>query len=416
MASADTVGDAAAAIDFEQWRRVGDKEADELIARFIESSSTPAILLDALLQRLFAWVPQATDPMEPPEAEAFLRDQSGLPAFDAERVLRAQQLFERFRLTGLLVLGCASLPHCYWHGEIANTLTVSGMLGMRVRQRIQDTADFVEAVMKPGSLADRSALPWIRKVRLIHATMRKLTLLEPAALPESRRGSLSEFLLLREWKAKDGMPLDQVELTYVLLTFSYVLLEGWTSLRLLASAQEQKDYLYAWSLIGSVLGVHDELLAPLRDGSLKRAGALFGQIKAFERGTDIGKDPQAKEKGRLLTATLNVLLADSVLRAKLPALLRVLRPLVDPLLRNVPRTLTRRLIGCTTAGELWVDRPPLLHSIAHAVIIELVGFADLTAFVAGRPVRESGMWTNVSLSFHSGVARQLGRRPPRPLA
>jgi hypothetical protein len=420
MAGADGVNGAAAALDFEALRQIGDPKADALIDRFIASSGATdmqATRLDGLLQRLFVWNPAATTALEPPEVEAFLRDTSEVPAFDAARVARAQDLFERYRLTGLLVLGCASLPHCYAHGEIANTLTVSGMLGMRVRQRIQDTADFVEAVMKPGSLVDRSAVPWIRKVRLIHATMRKLTLLTPASLPAERKGSaLAEFLLMRDWDTKDGMPLDQVELTYVLLTFSYVVLQGWRSLRLIPGAQEEKDYLYTWSLVGSMLGVKDELLAPLRDGSAAGAGALFGRIKAFERGTELGKDPRAKEKGRLLTATLNVLLTDSVLRAKLPAVLSGVKPAADPLLRNLPRSLIRRLIGCVTAGELWVDRPPLLHWFVHLLIIELVGFTDFTATFLGKRISERGMWANISFRFHDDVAKQLGRRPPRPNA
>ena len=125
------------------------------------------------------------------------------------RVERAQDLFDRFRLTGLLILGCASLPQCYAHGEIANTLTLSGLLGMRVRQRIEETAVFVNAVMAPKSFVDRSAFPWMRKIRLIHATMRRLTLIPADAVEERDDNSVAGFMLARKWPAQNGMPLDQ---------------------------------------------------------------------------------------------------------------------------------------------------------------------------------------------------------------
>jgi hypothetical protein len=402
------------ALDFDRLRSIGDEEPDALVLGFIASSNEPAqqaFVLDALLERLMRWTPQAKEPMAPAAVETFLREKSVLPPwFDPQRVANAQDLFDRFRMTALLVLGCASLPHCYAHGEIANTLTVSGMLGMRVRQRIQDTADFVSTVMRPGSLADGSAIPWIRKVRLMHAVMRRLTLLRPDTPPPPRSSSLGAFLLQRNWDTKDGMPLDQVELAYVLLTFSHVVLEGWKSLRILPRAQQSRDYLFTWALIGSMLGVREELLAPLRAGAVADAAGLFAQIKAVERETPLGRDPFAKEKGRLLTATLNVLLVDSVLRARLPALVGWARAWFEPVLRSLPRTLVRRLIGVRTAGELWVDKASFLHWLVHTVIIEFVGFRDLAATAIGIKVRETGMWMDVSDRFHAEVRERLGRR------
>src|SRR5262245_30269474 len=119
------------AADFERWRSIGDDEADPLVESLIASSNGDAPLqaatLEALLQQLFAWTP-AAPPIQPAQAEAFLRRKDVLPDWfvperDLPRVRNAQDLFERFKLTALLVLGCASLPHCYAHGEIANTLT-----------------------------------------------------------------------------------------------------------------------------------------------------------------------------------------------------------------------------------------------------------------------------------------------------
>jgi hypothetical protein len=267
--------------------------------------------------------------------------------------------------------------------------------------------------MQPDSFINGSAFPWIRKIRMIHATMRRLTLTPLDAVEQRNDNSVAGFLLARKWdQPKDGMPLDQLELAYVLLTFSYVVAQGWKTFRILPGRREQADYLYTWALIGSALGLRDELLKPLRAGSLGDTAALFAKLQAVERDTPFGKDPRAKEKGRLLTATLNVLLSDSVLRAPLPALLRWVRPAADPLLRSLPRTLTRRLIGCRTALELWVDRPPFLQWIVHALIIEIVGFTDLLNTAFGREIRESGLWTDVSIRFHLDVAAGLDRPLP----
>jgi hypothetical protein len=423
MAEAGSQNDAAAALDFDYWRSIGDPEADGLVERLIAlSEDTPpvqvarlqAYRLQELLDQLFAWTPAATAPLEPAEVESFLRKTDVLPPWfdgsrDLPRIARAQDLFDRFKMTARLVLGCASLPHCYAHGEIANTLTVSGMLGMRVRQRILETDDFVSAVMQPGSFASGAALPWIRKVRLIHALMRHLTMLRPDAFPDRTGSSLTDILLQRNWDLRDGMPLDQLELSYVLLTFSAVVVNGWQKLRLRPDREEQRDYLYAWALVGSLLGVQDPLLAPLRRGSLGEAKVFFAKLKDVERGTDLGKDPMAKEKGRLLTATLSVLLSAAVLDARLPPLLRAFRPAADPVLRILPRSLIRRLVERPTADELWVDCPPLLHWLLHEVIIEFVGFTDFIATAAGRKIRESGMWADVSDQFRTEIRQRLRR-------
>src|SRR5258708_5162462 len=119
--------------DFEHWRSVGDDEADPLVESLIAASDGKPLLqaatLEALLLRLFAWTPSAA-PIEPAQAEAFLRRTDVLPAWfvpqrDLPRVRNAQDLFDRFKLTAALVLGCASLPPYYAHRQAAHALHVS---------------------------------------------------------------------------------------------------------------------------------------------------------------------------------------------------------------------------------------------------------------------------------------------------
>jgi hypothetical protein len=102
-----------------------------------------------------------------------------------------------------------------------------------------------------------------------------------------------------------------------------VVLEGWKTFRILPERRSGRTT--------SPLGLDRPwarrarwLLEPRAPGSPGDTGTLFARLKkAVERDTDFGKDPRAKgRRGCLLTATLNVLLSDSVLGAPLPALLR----------------------------------------------------------------------------------------------
>ena len=107
-----------------------------------------------------------------------------------------------------------------------------------------------------------------------------------------------------------------------------------------------------------------------------------------------------------------MLLSDSVLGAPLPALLARGEACRRSLLRGLPRTLTRRLIGCSTALELWVDRPPFLQWIVHALIIEIVGFTDLLSHGVRQEDPRGGLWTDVSI--RSTATSPAGLERPLP--
>jgi hypothetical protein len=81
-------------------------------------------------------------------------------------------------------------------------------------------------------------------------------------------------------------------MAFVILTFSWVGLRSMERLEIDVSDDEREAYVHAWSVIGHVMGVRDDLLAH----SVDEARLLFERIKARRRG--------ASPEGKALTAAL----------------------------------------------------------------------------------------------------------------
>ncbi len=355
----------------EQLRRRGDSVADALVLAFRAERGIDE--LENLLVQLFRWPPSPLDPKRelPGPFLAFLMAAEQLPDwFEAEggwpRVARGQALYARYHLTALLILGCASLPQCYANSEIAGALIMSGRLAAQVQQRLGETATFLDSTMQPRALLDPGdGLRWIRKVRLIHAVMRVLIEADPAEIKASARtGSAGEALRRINWRKRSASkPIDQLEMAFVLLTFSLVVIDGWRSLGISPSKQDSDDYMFTWALIGHMLGVEPVLLEKCR--SLADARQLALELKPLQEKRSL----KAIRAGRLLSAALLVLLRERVVGgAPVPAWLRWVLP-------SLPHSLIRRLVGRRTAGALWVERAPLLPRLVHWALIRFGAFS-----------------------------------------
>jgi hypothetical protein len=351
----------------------GDEKADRLVRAFLQEKAERGIdELENLLIKLFRY-PSEDERQSPPlPMLEFLRARQDMPNWFKEgggwaRVTKGQKLYDQHRLTALLILGCASLPQCYANSEIAGTLIMSGRLAAQVRLRLGETANFLETVMKAGALQENGiGLQWIRKVRLIHAVMRALIAEDPARHEQRpRSGQASDALLRINWKERtDRMPIDQLEMVFVLLTFSLIVVDGWRSLGISPSEEECNDYMFTWAAIGHLLGV-DRALLP-HCCTMPAARKLRRQVRVLQARN--GRSKPAVEAGRLLSAALLVLLRDRVVsEAPIPALLRWILP-------SLPHSLIRRLVGAQTAGDLWVDPAPLLPRIVHWFLITVGAF------------------------------------------
>ena len=136
-------------------------------------------------------------------------------------------------------LATASLVYCYAGYPGVKVLTFSRRLDHDAVRRVGETAQFVLAVMAPGSLHPGGrGIRKIQKVRLLHAAIRRLI---------SRSG---------RWSSEtDGLPLCQEDLVGTLMSFSWIVVNSLRRLGVRVEDREAEDYHYRWRVIGEMLGI-----------------------------------------------------------------------------------------------------------------------------------------------------------------
>ena len=303
--------------------------------------------------------------------EDYVRQARQLPAWiDAGKVGCAESVFVDMSMLSCTLLFCASLPECYVPADLASVLHTAGQLERHTDYRVRSTAAMIFPVMLRGGLLDAggSGVAQVLKVRLIHATIRHLIVrgnpaeaLEhgaaiPALLPEGE--GLHQTLFARGWDVNaNGLPCNQEELAYTLLTFHYVFLRGLRRLGLGLTTEEEGAYLHAWNVVGHLLGIEPGLLVETMEG----AEALFvrlqrdGRALAAARYAPATRMPGAAPHAR--GSDPRPALANSLMgamQAEIP--LRSLKPF--------PVLLTRHLCGRETAADLGLDGRVSLFSRA----------------------------------------------------
>jgi hypothetical protein len=292
----------------------------------------------------------------PPPAEItklvddYLAVTAALPSWaEPAKIALAEDLFSRHGMLGTTILCCASLPECYLDKLDVPVLASTTQLAQHVYRRIFETSHMVITVMQPGGMAPATAAPAARgkkakprpvadddravpgegirccqKVRLMHAAIRHLLLAEGSVA--TGKDELGHALVTQRWDPASGQPINQESIAYVILTFSYVGLRGLDTLGAHPTPEEREAFVHAWSVIGHVMGVRDELLAR----SFDDAKVLFEAIKRRRRG--------ASPHGTALTA----------------ALLKWMEDAVPIGMKSMPKVMLSRLIGEDDAKLLGV--------------------------------------------------------------
>lgn len=386
-----------AAPDLDDLKTRGDAPADAVIEKI--QARCGEMVVFHLMSDMMKWHP-GTDPERlDPDLIAFIEQAYERPAWFSEaRVRLAQKNYQKNKNPTRVVLGAYSLPALYLDPDIALTLIGTGQLSTHVRRRLGHTQDFVDAVMAPGALDGPGVgWRWIRKVRLTHAIRRAL-----AKLPQDRghngtsdsvRGffggqvrddPLAVLHAKVDWRQRhDDEPIDQLELAYVMLTFSWVVVDGVSRLgpRYGMTRPAREAHIHTWAVVGNMLGIVDQLLPGIEPrGSDAHAKLLFETLRErhLEKGDPLPapntEPPPGIEEGRQLMAALLVVLVD-VTRENIPDAFRTWvqnSRWLDNVLQDLPRMLIYKLAGTPTARMLHVTPPPLLHWIICRIVTLVV--------------------------------------------
>ncbi len=223
--------------ELDDLRMIGDPELDTIVADLVRTG-----LLDdvsGILQHLIhnrQPIPAAL----PDTIEQWLRDHLQLPVqVDRERLARASRFYIEHGLPITLLLSTSGLVSCYAAKNGAKVLTFTYRMEQTPYHRIAETGQYILLALAPDGLTESGrGLMATLKVRLIHAAVRHL-------IGQSGKWDHREH----------GIPINQEDLLGTLIVFSYGVLWGLERLGVTMSTGEQEDYLYAWRIIGEVLGI-----------------------------------------------------------------------------------------------------------------------------------------------------------------
>lgn len=287
----------------DQMRNTTDPVADGVVAALFREHGIQAVnsLWETALHNDEL---RAADFPEP--VRSYLSKSAELPSWaDRGRILRGEQFFVKRGIFCLISLLCASLPECYVLKNEAAVLGTTRNLENHAFRRIFETTQLIVSVMAEGGILGNEPRGIIaaQKVRLMHAAIRHLVLNVPRASSSvAPPKTLFEAIQQNEpWDtSKRGLPINQEEMAYTLLTFSYVILRTFKKMRILVAPEEIEAYLHCWNIVGFVMGVREDMLANTFD----EAEELFGKIKRRQFGDS--KDGEALANA-LVNATQKII-------------------------------------------------------------------------------------------------------------
>jgi hypothetical protein len=304
---------------------------------------------------------------------------------DREKIARAEKIFMDYGPLSVVNLFCSSLPECYVVPDLAAVLQTTGQLTQHTEHRVRSTGAMIFPVMMLGGLTTGAGggLAQIFKVRLIHATIRHLILRRspqsmlaaiqlfenaegnntsrhPGIVPQLARlqstDSIYHALFAHGWDVgKLGLPVNQQELLYTLMTFSYVYLRSMRALNMPLTSADEEAFIHAWNVAGHFLGIDHAHMPNTYD----EAAALFDGIQAHaEKLEPIVKPDVRPNLGVALMNAMASVLPGATLKA-------------------IPTLMTRKLCGPKSSRALGLDGPaPILARMLFHAAFVIGGFID----------------------------------------
>ena len=263
-------------LDDAHWRRTLDHAADSAAKRILTAGGPDAISVSL---ELLSNVPPAKP--WPDGLKEYVAQTVPPPDADWKRVERAQEWFSTWGVLGTASLFCASLPETYCLPGIARLLGISGQLRDHVTRRIKMTGQMLFDVMGPNGFDEGGrALKSLQRTRLMHASLRMMLLGDFNRMRSTTRDTPQQAELV--WTGLYGLPINQLELAYTLLTFSYIVLRSLMKLGVRPEPEIANDYLYTWNVAGQVLGIDPTLMPETYDD----AEQMFERIKTTAEAID----------------------------------------------------------------------------------------------------------------------------------
>jgi hypothetical protein len=176
-----------------------------------------------------------------PELEKFFQITHNLPSgTDLKRIQRGEQIFLKHILLGAIVLLAKSLPEGYAAPNLSQLLSISNDLKTHPYKRLLGTLQMVLNVSCAGGFDPGGhAVITAQKLRLLHAGVRYLA-------DRYRPGFKEQF----------GIPVNHEDMLGTIMGFSYLVVEGWRSLDLGLSVEEENDFFYVWQTFALMMGIH----------------------------------------------------------------------------------------------------------------------------------------------------------------
>lgn len=356
-------------------RHAGDPSADAVIDDLVRAQQV-RVVSDVL--RSLTYNDQPVPSELPSSIGRWLGEHGELPDWvDRDRLERGCAVVVEHGPQVCVALATASLVYCYAGYPGVKVLTFSRRLGHDADRRVGETAQFVLAVMAPGSLDPCGrGIRKIQKVRLLHAAIRHL-------VTGSGRWDVSA----------DGVPICQEDLVGTLLSFSWIVVDALHRLGVRIDDREAEDYHYRWRVIGQMLGIEPAAIP----ADLTQAAELTRQIAL--------RNHRRSDGGILMTRALFALHANSLptgFEGAAPALTRYLLGDEVCALVGLPRSRWDRAMNWQAGVGRVLDRAQSARGPVGS-LTKMVGAGILNQRVMGMAGRPSA-------SFSIPVPPELHRR------
>ncbi len=169
----------------------------------------------------------------------------------------------------------------------APVLTGAAAEGAKEKQNTSARCEFRVAAGRRSFLWGKGYIA-AKKVRMLHASMRFMLLNPQLMVPTNAPSdSVAEGLakahsIGEPWKSEElGVPVNQEDLAFTLLTFSYLIPRGLEMIGCELKPEQKDAFLHLWRVVGHIMGLRDDLMTD----QWAEAEKLYQRIHRLQAGS-----------------------------------------------------------------------------------------------------------------------------------